>query len=517
MFKRLAVLVFVVIMLLSLSACPDKQSVKGSSIPKLNTVSYKSVSVLINNNPVNWNGSSPILVNSMTYVPVKEACLALQFPVTVDLANSKVVILSGVYESFEVDLRIGSNVANMNDKRITLPGPVQFINNRVMAPIRLFENLGGFVALRGDTALLFNTIQGALVYSVVSGDTLWTVSQMFGVTMDSIRTANKLTSDALGIGQQLTINTPYPNVPTYPATINTNTQLMNGPDTRYAAIATLAAGTVVTLTGKWGTWYMVTTPSGSGFVHGNSLTIPQDVPDPGVTNTYYESIIPVNTDGDITTTTTYTVAAGDGTWSLSEKFGIPEYELRNVNNIAAGAALTPGQVLTIPVHTIAVTQPYGSQYGELLDWFTEGQYVFPIGKTGTLVDMATGKSFNVQRTMGANHSDTETLTPADTATMLQIFGGVWTWNYRPFFLLVDGRKIAVSVTGMAHAGRDDQPFMANVDNRSGQFGYGPNLDRIKGNGMDGHFDIYFLNSIRHGDNFDDPDHQRNVLIAGGLQ
>lgn len=517
MFKRLLIFCLSIVTLFTLSGCPDKQNVKSSNIPKLNIVPYTSVSVLVNNNTVNWNGSTPILVNGTTYVPIKEACFALQFPVTVDLENSKVVILSGVYESFEMDLRIGSNVANLNDKRITLPGPIRIINNRVMGPIRLFENLGGFVALRDNTVMLFNTIGGALTYSIVSGDMLWKISQMFNVTVDSIRTANNLTSDVLGVGQKLTINTTYPNIPTYSATIATGTLLRNGPETRYTAIAALASGTSVTLTGKWGTWYMVTTPSGSGFVPGNSLSIPQDVPDPGVTNTYYESIIPVNTGGDTTTTITYTVTSGDSTWSLSEKFGIPEYELRNINNIAAGAALTQGQTLTIPVHTIAVTQPYGTQYGELLDWFTEAQYVFPIGKKGTLIDMATGKNFNVQRTMGANHSDTETVTSADTATMKQIFGGVWTWNYRPFILVVDGRRLAVSVTGMSHAGRDDQPFMVNVDNRSGQFGYGPNLDRIKGNGMDGHFDIYFLNCVRHGDNFDDPDHQRNVLISGGLQ
>jgi hypothetical protein len=42
--------------------------------------------------------------------------------------------------------------------------------------------------------------------------------------------------------------------------------------------------------------------------------------------------------------------------------------------------------------------------------------------------------------MGANHSDTETLTTQDTQIMKDIFGGYWNWNRRPFILEVDGRR-----------------------------------------------------------------------------
>jgi peptidoglycan DL-endopeptidase CwlS len=50
-----------------------------------------------------------------------------------------------------------------------------------------------------------------------------------------------------------------------------------------------------------------------------------------------------------------------------------------------------------------------------------------------------------------------------------------------------------------------------------QKGYGPNYDRISGNGMDGHFDLYFLNCLRHKDNLMDSAHQYKVLTAAGLR
>ena len=70
---------------------------------------------------------------------------------------------------------------------------------------------------------------------------------------------------------------------------------------------------------------------------------------------------------------------------------------------------------------------------------------------------------------------------------------------------------------MPHSGVDGVAYMQNVNNRSGDYGYGPNYDRISGNGMDGHFDLYFLNGLRHKDNQYDPMHQQIVLRAAGLQ
>jgi len=71
------------------------------------------------------------------------------------------------------------------------------------------------------------------------------------------------------------------------------------------------------------------------------------------------------------------------------------------------------------------------------------------------------------------------------------------------------------MSAMIHAGLDKYPAGEYVNNRSGDYGYGINLDAIKGNNADGHFDIHFLNSTRHSDGAVTESHQANIRIAAG--
>jgi hypothetical protein len=116
--------------------------------------------------------------------------------------------------------------------------------------------------------------------------------------------------------------------------------------------------------------------------------------------------------------------------------------------------------------------------------------------------------------MGTNHADTEALTKEYTAIIKSIWGG-FSWDRRPIILTIGGKRYAASMSAMPHAGLDAAPAYSVVDNRSEGYGRGENLDVIKGNGMDGHFDIHFLNSTRHKDGQEDPEHQAAVLKAAG--
>lgn len=151
---------------------------------------------------------------------------------------------------------------------------------------------------------------------------------------------------------------------------------------------------------------------------------------------------------------------------------------------------------------------------QLLDWWKSGRTVFSIGTTAEVKDLYTGKTFMVQRTMGTNHADSEALTKKDTDIIKSIWGG-FSWARRPVILTINGSRYAASMSAMPHAGLDSAPANAVIDNRSEGYGRGQNLDIIKGNGMDGHFDIHFLNSTRHLDNQKDPEHQAAVLKAAG--
>ncbi|MDW7672404.1 MAG: peptidoglycan-binding protein, partial [Bacillota bacterium] len=119
----------------------------------------------------------------------------------------------------------------------------------------------------------------------------------------------------------------------------------------------------------------------------------------------------------------------------------------------------------------------------------------------------------VKRTYGTNHADVEALTKEDTGVMKQTAGGEWSWTRRPVIVEVHGVRIAASIALMPHAGRDDLPALQTVNNRSGGFGRGTNLDEVKGNDMHGHVDLHFLGSKGHASGRVDSKHQAAVKEA----
>ncbi len=298
--------------------------------------------------------------------------------------------------------------------------------------------------------------------------------------------------------------------------MNKNATLKAGPGFGHTDKAYLAAWTAVSVTGKSGDWYAVSSPKGTGYIHKSVYWLDQSNSGFCDNSTYFSGLISYSTVGDYISYNSYTVKNGDTIWSVATQHGISESDLRKANGLDNGY-LSIGQVIKIPVKHIGRKSVPSSSYGEVLDWTEQGQYVLPINKTGVLIDMNTGVRITVKRTTGATHADTETLTKADSKKLKDSYGGNWSWERKPFILEVGGRRYAVSVSAMPHAGVDGAGYLANVQNRSGNYGYGPNYDAISGNGMDGHFDLYFLNGRRHKDGKIDPQHQLGVLLAGGLQ
>jgi hypothetical protein len=153
--------------------------------------------------------------------------------------------------------------------------------------------------------------------------------------------------------------------------------------------------------------------------------------------------------------------------------------------------------------------------GEYLDWFEEVQHIFGMDTVATVTDVDTGLSFDVMRTFGHEHADCETLTAQDTKIMKSIWDG-WSWDRRAVIVTVGDRHIAASATAMPHAGSDKSPALKTISSRSGGYGKGTNLDKIKGNEMDGVICIHFKNSHLHKKEKTDPQHHILVKKAAGL-
>jgi uncharacterized protein YraI len=109
---------------------------------------------------------------------------------------------------------------------------------------------------------------------------------------------------------------------------------------------------------------------------------------------------------------------------------------------------------------------------ELSDWSS----IKPILTLHTplqVIDVRTGRSFNIQVFSKGQHADVEPPTLSDTETIRSVFGG-WTWTPRPVWVTVNGRTFAAAMNGMPHAG-----------------------STISGNGMNGHLCLHFKGSRAH--------------------
>jgi len=191
---------------------------------------------------------------------------------------------------------------------------------------------------------------------------------------------------------------------------------------------------------------------------------------------------------------THNVQNGDTAWLLSIKYGIPMAELLEANGLNENSDLYLGQVLKIPVHNIPVKATTSPEHGELLDWWTEAQYVWPMDTVATVIDFYTKRSWQVTRSYGAFHADVEPLTAKDAAIMKEVWGGQWSWSVRPVLVVVNGHRIAASATAMPHS-----------------------IEKIGAeNGFNGHSDIHFLNSRQHKDNAVNESHQNAVRISAGV-
>ena len=236
----------------------------------------------------------------------------------------------------------------------------------------------GSVLYKGQTVRLPSSVK---IHTVKKGDTFWVISNAYGVSIQSLMRANDASASTV----------LYPGMVLYIPPAN-------------------------------GSGY--TTPPGG---NGQSPPPQQQTPPPPGQKPYV-------------TYTTHTVQSGDDFWSLGIKYGVPHREILDANGMNENSVIYVGQKLKIPVHHIPVKPTPGAKYGELLDWWTEAQYVWPIGTDAKITDFYTGISWNARRTVGANHADAEPLTVQDANTMKNVWGGSWSWATRPVIVQVREEK-----------------------------------------------------------------------------
>ena len=180
-------------------------------------------------------------------------------------------------------------------------------------------------------------------YTVVKGDSLWSIANRFGVTVQALRDANNLTSDVLSVGQVLTI----PGV---------SGEEDNGEDENNGAVFyyTVERGdSLWSIARRFGV--TVQEIRDANDLTSDTLSVGQSLIIPGISA---GDDLEDNEEND-TVPTTYIVQSGDSLWSIANRFGVTVNDLKSANGLTSNL-LSVGQVLIIP--TVESNTPVNPSY-----------------------------------------------------------------------------------------------------------------------------------------------------------
>lgn len=166
------------------------------------------------------------------------------------------------------------------------------------------------------------------VYIVKNGDTLYSIARKFNTTVNDIIDFNQLTSTGLVIGQQLLIpiDNEEQNENIIPNQDNTINYIVQSGDSlwKIASNCNIKVDDIVRLNNLSTTILKV----------GDTLKLPANCN--------------INTpNNNVTTDISYIVTPGDTLYSISKKYNIPVNEIANFNNLLSNT-LQVGQVLYLP-------------------------------------------------------------------------------------------------------------------------------------------------------------------------
>lgn len=208
------------------------------------------------------------------------------------------------------------------------------------------------------------TVSTAGSYTVKSGDTIYGISNRFGLSMNQLRSRNGLTSDLIVVGQVLQLDNTTTSVP------------VAKPSSKAVAAGsyTVTSGdTLYSIAKRYGT--SVSRLQSLNNISG-SLIVPGQVLKLSATSTANNktgsSTAPTQSAQD-----SYTVKAGDTLFRIAMNHNTTVPKLRAINGLS-GDLITPGQVLRLSEKTVAKVAAPVSQTASKV---TQGTYTVQAGDT----------------------------------------------------------------------------------------------------------------------------------------
>lgn len=218
-------------------------------------------------------------------------------------------------ESQYYTVQAGDSLWSIAQKFGTTVDMIRSLNNLTSDMLQVGQQL----RISGVSTTPPSEEQQYITYTVQAGDSLYKIAQIYNTTVDAIKSLNNLSSDQLQIGQQLLIlvdqNTVTPPITGQYYTVQSGDSLWN--------IANRFNTTV------------------DAIIQANNLsTIDLQIGDQLLIPSTITSTPPLSEN-------TYTVQSGDSLWSIAKKFATTLGAIKNLNQLTSNS-LQIGQVLKIP-------------------------------------------------------------------------------------------------------------------------------------------------------------------------
>ena len=246
----------------------------------------------------------------------------------------------------------------------------------------------------------------ATSYTVVKGDTLWKVSNNYGVPVSELKTLNNLTSDTIYVGQVLKLALP---------TVST-TPTVTSP--------TVTAPTTPTTTTAYNTYTVVKGDTLWGVATKNNITVSSlktlnnltsdtilvgqvlNISVKSATSTNTTTTTSVQT---VTSTKSYTVVNGDTLWGVAKKNNISVATLKTLNNLTSDVIYV-GQVLKLSTSTTDTSVSKPSATPEAVSTVTSNK-TYTVVSGDTLWGVATKNSLTVSNLKELNKLTSNVIIP----------------------------------------------------------------------------------------------------------
>jgi LysM repeat protein len=147
----------------------------------------------------------------------------------------------------------------------------------------------------------------------------------------------------------------------------------------------------------------------------------------------------------------YTVIEGDSLFSIAQKYNLSMPALMVYNKLNENSVIYMGEVLKIPQNILYLNR-FVSR-GRIVNipaipWSIVNK-LWKVGEVAVITDYETGKSFQVRRLGGWEHTDVTLLTKNDSIILYSL-NKTWTWARRGVIVTIHRQKIAASINCYPH-------------------------------------------------------------------